>query len=31
MIREKIENNQNHLLYSVPYYPEINSIEEFFS
>jgi len=31
MIREKIENNHNHLLYSVPYHPETNSIEEFFS
>ena len=31
MITEKIENNHNHLLYSVPYHPETNSIEEFFS
>ena len=31
MIRERIEDNQNHLLYSVPYHPETNSIEEFFS
>ena len=31
MIREKIESNNNHLLYSVPYHPETNSIEEFFS
>jgi hypothetical protein len=31
MIREKIEDNHNYLLYSVPYHPETNSIEEFFS
>jgi len=31
MIRERIEDNHNHLLYSVPYHPETNSIEEFFS
>ena len=31
MIREKIEYDNNHLLYSVPYHPETNSIEEFFS
>ena len=31
MIRKRIEDNQNHLLYSVPYHPETNSIEEFFS
>jgi len=31
MIREKIEHNHNYLLYSVPYHPETNSIEEFFS
>jgi len=31
MIKERIEDNQNHLLYSVPYHPETNSIEEFFS
>jgi len=31
MIRERIESNHNHLLYSVPYHPETNSIEEFFS
>ena len=24
-------SNHNHLLYSVPYHPETNSIEEFFS
>ena len=30
-IRETIENNKNELLYSVPYHPETNSIEEFFS
>ena len=30
-IRERIEDNHNHLLYSVPYHPETNSIEEFFS
>jgi len=31
LIREKIENDDNHLLHSVPYHPETNSIEEFFS
>ena len=31
MIKEKIEENLNHLLYSVPYHPETNAIEEFFS
>jgi transposase len=31
IIRETIENDNNHLLYSVPYHPETNSIEEFFS
>jgi putative transposase len=31
IIKEKIENSKNELLYSVPYHPEINSIEEFFS
>jgi len=31
IIRERIEDNHNHLLYSVPYHPETNSIEEFFS
>ena len=31
MIRERIESNHNHLLYSVPYHPETNAIEEFFS
>ena len=31
IIKETIENDNNHLLYSVPYHPEINSIEEFFS
>jgi hypothetical protein len=30
-IREKIENDNNNLLYSVPYHPETNAIEEFFS
>jgi transposase len=30
-IRETIENSKNELLYSVPYHPETNSIEEFFS
>ena len=31
IIRETIENDNNHLLHSVPYHPETNSIEEFFS
>jgi transposase len=31
IIRDTIENNKNELLYSVPYHPETNSIEEFFS
>jgi transposase len=31
LIRETIEYDNNHLLYSVPYHPETNSIEEFFS
>jgi transposase/transposase-like protein len=31
LIREKIEYDNNKLLYSVPYHPETNSIEEFFS
>jgi len=30
-IREKIEDDKNHLLYSIPYHPETNAIEEFFS
>ena len=30
-IREKIEYDNNHLMYAVPYHPETNSIEEFFS
>ena len=31
IIRETIEDSKNELLYSVPYHPETNSIEEFFS
>jgi transposase len=31
IIKETIENSKNELLYSVPYHPETNSIEEFFS
>ena len=31
IIRETIENDNNHLIYSVPYHPETNSIEDFFS
>ena len=30
-IIKTIENRKNELLYSVPYHPEINSIEKFFS
>ena len=30
-IREVIERTNNDLLYSVPYHPETNAIEEFFS
>jgi len=30
-IREVIESTNNNLLYSVPYHPETNAIEEFFS
>jgi transposase len=30
-IREKIEKSGNNLLYSVPYHPETNAIEEFFN
>jgi transposase len=31
LIREKIEEDHNKLLYTVPYHPETNAIEEFFS
>ena len=31
IIRETIENSKNDLLYSVPYQPETNSIEKYFS
>jgi len=31
LIREKIEEDHNQLLYTVPYHPETNAIEEFFS
>ena len=31
IVRQTIEESGNHLLYSVPYHPEINAIEEFFS
>lgn len=31
IIREVIEESKNELLYSVPYHPETNAIEEFFS
>jgi transposase len=31
LIKDKIENDSNKLLYSVAYHPETNSIEEFFS
>jgi transposase len=31
LIREKIEEDHNNLLYTVPYHPETNAIEEFFS
>jgi transposase len=30
LIKDKIENDGNKLLYSVAYHPETNSIEEFF-
>ena len=30
-IQDKIENDSNKLLYSVPYHPETNGINEFFS
>jgi transposase len=30
-IRELIEKSNNNLLYSVPYHPETNAIEEFFN
>lgn len=30
-IREKIEKDSNYLLYTVPYHPETNAIEEFFN
>lgn len=29
--KELIEKSNNNLLYSVPYHPETNAIEEFFS
>jgi transposase len=31
IVRQTIEESGNHLLYSVPYHPETNAIEEFFS
>jgi transposase len=31
IIRQIIEESNNRLLYSVPYHPETNAIEEFFS
>ena len=31
IIRQTIEDDNNHLMYLVPYHPESNSIEEFFS
>ena len=31
IVQEKIKETQNELLYCVPYHPETNSIEEFFS
>ena len=31
IIKNIIENSNNELLYSVPYHPETNAIEEFFS
>ena len=31
IVRQTIEESSNHLLYSVPYHPETNAIEEFFS
>jgi len=31
LIRKKIEDDRNYLLYSIPYHPETNAIEEYFS
>jgi len=31
IIRQIIEESNNNLLYSVPYHPETNAIEEFFN
>jgi len=31
IIRETIENENNHLLYTIFYHPETNSIKKFFS
>ena len=31
IVKQIIEESGNHLLYSVPYHPETNAIEEFFS
>ncbi len=31
IVKQTIEESGNHLLYSVPYHPETNAIEEFFS
>ena len=31
IVRQTVEKSGNYLLYSVPYHPETNAIEEFFS
>ena len=31
ILRQTIEDDNNYLIYSIPYHPETNGIEEFFS